>query len=109
MIIFILFVTIYFIITELYVKYGLDYDKQEIEAVCNYPMFYDCQEIIKIKPILQGIRGEASCNLEAFYDAIQNVSTLMQLVPEIIELDLNPLMLTEQGIIAVDARIKIEL
>ena len=55
-----------------------------------------------------GMRGEPSCDLEAFYDAIQKVSYLMQLVPEITELDLNPLMLTEQHIIAVDARIKIE-
>ena len=63
---------------------------------------------LKIKPILEGMRGEPSCNLEAFYDAIQKVSNLLQLVPEITELDLNPLILTEQDIIAVDVRIKIE-
>lgn len=63
---------------------------------------------LKIKPILQGMRGEPSCNLEAFYDTIQKVSNLLQIAPEITELDLNPLILTEQGIIAVDIRIKIE-
>ena len=63
---------------------------------------------LRITPILKGMRGERSCNLEAFYTALEKVSNLMQLVPEITELDLNPLILTEQDIIAVDARIKIE-
>ena len=63
---------------------------------------------LRIKPILQGMRGESSCHLEAFYTAIEKVSTLMLLVPEITELDINPLILTEQDIFAVDARIKIE-
>jgi acyl-CoA synthetase (NDP forming) len=63
---------------------------------------------LRIKPILQGMRGESSCNLEAFYTAIEKVSNLLLLAPEITELDLNPLILTEQGIFAVDARIKLE-
>ena len=63
---------------------------------------------LKIKPILQGMRGEAACDLEAFYKTIQQVSRLLELVPEISELDLNPLMLSEHGIVAVDARIKID-
>ena len=63
---------------------------------------------LKIKPILEGMRGEPSSNLEAFYDAIQKVSNLLEIAPEITELDLNPLILTEQDIIAVDTRIKIE-
>ena len=54
------------------------------------------------------MRGESSCNLEAFYTAIEKVSNLLLLAPEITELDLNPLILTEQGIFAVDARIKLE-
>lgn len=63
---------------------------------------------LRIKPILQGMRGESSCNLEAFYTTLEKVSSLMILAPEITELDLNPLILTEQDIFAVDARIKIE-
>jgi len=63
---------------------------------------------LRIKPILMGMRGEPSCNLEALYDALQKVSKLMQLVPEITELDLNPLILNEQDIVAVDIRIRIE-
>ncbi len=63
---------------------------------------------LRIKPILDGMRAEPSCNLEAFYDAIQKVSELLEIVPEISELDINPLMLSQEAIVAVDARIKIE-
>ena len=63
---------------------------------------------LKIKPILQGIRGEPSCNLEAFYQTIENISNLLMIAPQIVELDINPLMISEQDIIAVDARIRIK-
>jgi len=35
--------------TRIYIKYGLDYDRQEIEKVCIHPAFYDCDSVIKIK------------------------------------------------------------
>ena len=63
---------------------------------------------LRIKPILDGMRAEAPCNLEALYDTLQKVSELMESMPEIAELDINPLMLNEDTAIAVDARIKIE-
>ena len=83
-------------------------DNQSALAPIGQTEAFDMVDKLRIKPILMGMRGEPSCDLEAFYDAIQKVSYLMQWVPEITELDLNPLMLTEQQIIAVDARIKIE-
>ena len=63
---------------------------------------------LQIKPILEGIRGQIPCNLEAFYMAIKKVSDLLEATPEIVELDINPLMISEHDIIAVDARIKIK-
>ena len=63
---------------------------------------------LRIKPILDGMRAEAPCNLEVFYDSLQKVSELLEAAPEITELDINPLMLNEAAITAVDARIKIE-
>jgi acetyltransferase len=63
---------------------------------------------LQIKPILEGIRGEAPCNLEAFYETIKKVSDLLMVAPEIAELDINPLMISKKGIISVDARIKIK-
>ena len=59
-------------------------------------------------PILKGIRGQKGINLEAFAEAISNLSGLLQIVPEIVELDINPLLASDKQIIAVDVRIRIE-
>ncbi len=48
-IIIILFGIFHIIFTELYIKYGLHYDRDKIEKVCFNPAFYDCESIIKIK------------------------------------------------------------
>jgi len=63
---------------------------------------------LQIKPILEGIRGQVPCNLEAFYEAIKKIADLLDTTPEIVELDINPLMISEHDIVAVDARIKIK-
>ena len=83
-------------------------DYQSRLAPIGRPEAIKMVDQLRIKPILQGMRGEPSCNLEALYDALEKVSNLMQLVPEIIELDLNPLILNQQNIVAVDIRIRIE-
>ena len=63
---------------------------------------------LRMAPILKGIRGDQSCDMESFYTAIEKVSILLQNRPEIVEMDINPLIINEEGIIAVDARIRIE-
>lgn len=63
---------------------------------------------LKIAPILKGSRGVKACDMTSFYEAIEKVSILLENTPEIAEMDLNPLMLNDQGIIAVDARIRID-
>lgn len=63
---------------------------------------------LRINAILKGIRGEPECNLEAFYQAIEKVSRLLIHAPQIVELDINPLMISNKDIIAVDARIRIQ-
>lgn len=63
---------------------------------------------LSITPILKGIRGEPPCHLKGFYKTIEKVSSLLQTVPEIAELDINPLIINQDGITAVDARVRIE-
>ncbi|NJY63880.1 CoA-binding protein [Salinimicrobium sp. CDJ15-81-2] len=63
---------------------------------------------LKAAPILKGIRGQAGINLELFAETIVKISNLLVAVPEIAELDINPLMATENHLIAVDVRIRIE-
>jgi acyl-CoA synthetase (NDP forming) len=55
--------------------------------------------------LLRGARGEKAVDVEAVIDAIQRLSCLVTDVPEIRELDINPLVVLERGAVALDARI----
>ncbi|HML98256.1 MAG TPA: acetate--CoA ligase family protein [Tepidiformaceae bacterium] len=55
--------------------------------------------------ILQGVRGEKPADLAAIAAIIQKVSDLVTDLPEIDELDLNPVIAYDDGALAVDARI----
>lgn len=59
-------------------------------------------------PILKGVRGKKGIDIEAFASVITNVSYLVKIAPEIVEMDINPLLATDKQIYAVDARIRIE-
>lgn len=83
-------------------------DRTQSLAPINASEAQKMVESLRIYPILKGLRGKASCNLEAFYKSIELVSGLMLQNPEITELDINPLILNDAGITAVDARIMIK-
>ena len=55
--------------------------------------------------ILQGIRGLPPVNQESLIELIVSVSHLVNDIPEIEELDLNPVLATETGVCAVDVRV----
>jgi acetyltransferase len=58
--------------------------------------------------MLQGARGKEGINIDLFVAIIQRVSALVEAAPEIIEMDMNPLIGSEKEIIAVDVRIRVE-
>jgi acetyltransferase len=58
--------------------------------------------------ILEGVRGQPGVDVGAFADVIMRLSALLAAAPEIVELDLNPLLGNPKGVTAVDARIRIE-
>jgi acyl-CoA synthetase (NDP forming) len=58
--------------------------------------------------ILEGVRGSEGVDIAKFIDVIQKVSALVLIAPEIMELDLNPLLGNSSEVVAVDARIRIE-
>lgn len=64
-------------------------------------------ESVKAFPLLAGTRGEAPSDLDALVEAIERVSQLAVELPEVIELDINPLIVRGrgQGVVAVDARV----
>jgi acetyltransferase len=65
-------------------------------------------EQLKSYPLLKGVRGKKGINIEEFANLVQQVARLVNDYPQISELDLNPILATENDFFAVDARIKIE-
>ena len=58
--------------------------------------------------ILQGVRGQEPVNIDLYAEQVARVSALVQAAPEIVEMDLNPLLGNPRYVTAVDARIRIE-
>jgi acetyltransferase len=63
---------------------------------------------IKSYPIIKGIRGSKGINEGLLVQIIKKISDLVQLVPEIYEMDINPLIATEKELYSIDVRIKIK-
>jgi acetyltransferase len=62
---------------------------------------------LKSYKIIKGIRGAAGVSEEAFARVITSLSALLETAPEIVEMDINPLLGTPDKIVAVDARIRV--
>jgi acyl-CoA synthetase (NDP forming) len=62
---------------------------------------------IKGFPVLKGIRGRKPASIEAIIDVLISVSEIAE-KETIIELDINPLIVNENGAVAVDARAMME-
>ena len=52
---------------------------------------------IRAYPLLEGVRGEPPADHEAMIDALCRISQLVTDFPEIVELDINPLMVFDEG------------
>jgi acyl-CoA synthetase (NDP forming) len=61
---------------------------------------------IRSAPLLRGYRGGPSADLGALRDLLLRVSRLADDLPEVTELDLNPVIARADGVFVVDARIK---
>jgi len=67
----------------------------------------DMLKSIKGAPLLDGVRGKAGVDRQKLVDIILRLSQLLSDLPEIKEMDLNPVMAFEDGAFAVDARITV--
>ncbi len=63
---------------------------------------------IRGAPLLRGVRGEKPSDLTALRDAMLRVSQLVAEFPEIVELDVNPLVVHSNGVVAIDLRMVID-
>ncbi len=67
-------------------------------------------ESIRSYPLLRGVRGEPPADIEALIEAILGISQMITDFPEIMEMDINPLLVKNrgEGVMAIDARITIK-
>jgi acetyltransferase len=61
----------------------------------------------KIYSLLEGVRGESRSDIESIIDVLLRISQLVNDFPEILELDINPLLSFIEGYSAVDIKITI--
>lgn len=59
-------------------------------------------------PLLQGYRGSPPCDVEALEDLLVRVGALADDIPQVVELDLNPVRVYRQGLRVLDARVRVE-
>ena len=62
---------------------------------------------IRAAPLLLGHRGQPAADIGALRDTLLRVSRLADDLPQVAELDLNPVIARPDGVIAVDARIRV--
>jgi acetyltransferase len=60
---------------------------------------------LKMYPLLEGVRGERGIDMESLLETLERLSFLAMEVPDLKELDINPLMAGHKGVQAADARI----
>ncbi len=58
--------------------------------------------------MIQGVRGKAGVDEKKFSEILVRLSELVLIAPEIIEMDLNPILGEGENVFAVDARIRVE-
>lgn len=61
----------------------------------------------RVSRLLGGYRDVPACDEEAIVSALNALSAIAVDFPDIVELDINPLLATQQGVIAVDARARL--
>jgi acetyltransferase len=61
----------------------------------------------KAGKLIKAFRNMPAANEEALMHAMMRISDLVSHLPEVLELDINPLIVDEQRVMAVDARIKV--
>jgi acetate---CoA ligase (ADP-forming) len=59
-------------------------------------------------PLLEGYRGAPKADVAAVEDVLRRVGALAEAHPEVAELDLNPLLASPAGAVAVDMRVRLE-
>lgn len=73
----------------------------------NVPLARELVSRTRIARLLAGYRDRPSADMNAIYATLSRLSQLLIDIPEIVELDINPLLADEHGVIALDARVRV--
>jgi acetyltransferase len=73
----------------------------------NVALAEDLVARTRIARLLRGYRDRPPADLNALYAALTRVAQLVADLPDVVELDINPLLVDERGVLALDARIKV--
>jgi len=71
----------------------------------NMSLAQDLVSRTRVSRLLQGYRDRPAANIDAICTTLMKIAQLITDIPEITELDINPLFADEDGVVAVDARI----
>lgn len=78
-------------------------------APLSYGEAYSMIRSLRSYKILKGTRGQQGINEQKYAEIIVRLSTLLRFATEIKEMDINPLLADGDDIVAVDARIRVEI
>jgi acetyltransferase len=73
----------------------------------NMALAEDLAARTRVFKLLQGYRNQPAADLPGLYRVMVKLSQLIVDIPEIVELDINPLLLDQSGAMALDARIRV--
>jgi acetyl coenzyme A synthetase (ADP forming)-like protein len=68
----------------------------------------DMLRSLRLFPLLDGYRGAPRCDIDALEELLLRVSALVEAHPEVVEMDLNPVVVLPSGVIAIDARVRVD-
>lgn len=61
----------------------------------------------RVAKLLAGYRGHPAADIKALCSVLIQISQLLEALPEVAELDINPLLADENGVLALDARMRL--
>ena len=74
----------------------------------NVVLARDMVQQTRVAKILAGYRNRPAAKMEDIHLTLVRIAHLIADVPEIVELDINPLLADEEGVIALDARMRLQ-
>lgn len=77
-------------------------------APLNREEVFDMMREVKSYPLLTGFRGSKPVEIEKLASAIMKLSDILLEIEEIKEIEINPLLVYEEGAVAVDARVVLQ-